>query len=139
MYLIYVVDVNVINLLVTVIDSRIMYWLKVWDLGDKVLIIRGYDCVNMYLTCTWIQTYKVARDFIFTSGISQYHFMSVKYSIWQSTIPRFQQMRVYGLFLWYISHFWLSKMSLPLEKKLMGPALLIKKIQSYKENMHELT
>jgi len=32
MYLIYAVDVNVINLLVTVIHSRIsMYWLKVRD------------------------------------------------------------------------------------------------------------
>jgi hypothetical protein len=49
MYLIYAVDVNVINLLVRVIHSRIsMYWLKVRDLDDKVLIIRGHDCVNMY-------------------------------------------------------------------------------------------
>jgi hypothetical protein len=47
--LIYAVDVNVINLLVRVIHSRIsMYWLKVRDLDDKVLIIRGHDCVNMY-------------------------------------------------------------------------------------------
>jgi len=46
MYLIYVVDVNVINYLVTIIDSRIsMYWLKVRNLGDKVLMIRGYDCM----------------------------------------------------------------------------------------------